>query len=83
MSADATINIDVMLSNLPKFKTDVSFIDEILSKLGANTGKQMDDQFAIETKAIQEKAISTKKKIDDSLGKTTKLKLTADNTDVK
>ncbi|HAZ0638421.1 TPA: tape measure protein [Enterococcus faecium] len=83
MSADATINIDVMLSNLPKFKTDVSFIDEILSKLGANTGKQMDDQFAIETKAIQEKAISTKKKIDDSLGKTTKVKLTADNTDVK
>ncbi len=83
MSADATINIDVMLSNLPKFKTDVSFIDEILSKLGANTGKQMDDQFAIETKAIQEKAISTKKKIDDSLGKPTKVKLTADNTDVK
>ncbi|PHL21536.1 tape measure protein [Enterococcus faecium] len=83
MSADATINIDVMLSNLPKFKTDANFIDDLLSKLGANTGKQMDDQFAIETKAIQEKAISTKKKIDDSLGKTTKVKLTADNTDVK
>lgn len=83
MAADATINIDVMLSNLPKFKTDANFIDDLLSKLGANTGKQMDDQFAIETKAIQEKAISTKKKIDDSLGKTTKVKLTADNTDVK
>ena len=83
MSADATINIDVMLSNLPKFKTDANFIDDLLSKLGANTGKQMDDQFAIETKAIQEKAISTKKKIDDSLGKITKVKLTADNTDVK
>lgn len=62
MAADATINIDVMLSNLPKFKTDANFIDDLLSKLGANTGKQMDDQFAIETKAIQEKAISTKKK---------------------
>ena len=52
MAADATINIDVMLSNLPKFKTDANFIDDLLSKLGANTGKQMDDQFAIETKAI-------------------------------
>lgn len=83
MAADATINIDVMLSNLPKFKTDANFIDDLLSKLGANTGKQMDDQFAIETKAIQEKAISTKKKIDDSLGKTTKVKLAADNADIK
>lgn len=83
MSADATINIDVMLSNLPKFKTDVSFIDEILSKLGANTGKQMDESFAIEAKSVQEHADATKKKIDDTLGKTTKVKLTADNTDVK
>lgn len=83
MAADATINIDVMLSNLPKFKTDVSFIDEILSKLGANTGKQMDESFAIEAKSVQEHADATKKKIDDTLGKTTKVKLTADNTDVK
>ncbi|SJX69610.1 Phage tail length tape-measure protein [Enterococcus faecium] len=83
MSADATINIDVMLSNLPKFKTDVSFIDEILSKLGANTGKQMDESFAFEAKSVQEHADATKKKIDDTLGKTTKVKLTADNTDVK
>lgn len=83
MSADATINIDVMLSNLPKFKTDVSFIDEILSKLGANTGKQMDESFAIEAKSVQEHADATKKKIDDTLGKTTNVKLTADNTDVK
>ncbi|MDQ8440844.1 tape measure protein [Enterococcus faecium] len=83
MSADATINIDVMLSNLPKFKTDVSFIDEILSKLGANTGKQMDESFALEAKSVQEHADATKKKIDDTLGKTTKVKLTADNTDVK
>lgn len=72
-----------MLSNLPKFKTDVSFIDEILSKLGANTGKQMDESFAIEAKSVQEHADATKKKIDDTLGKTTKVKLTADNTDVK
>lgn len=72
-----------MLSNLPKFKTDVSFIDEILSKLGANTGKQMDESFALEAKSVQEHADATKKKIDDTLGKTTKVKLTADNTDVK
>lgn len=83
MSADATINIDVMLSNLPKFKADVSFIDEILSKLGANTGKQMDESFALEAKSVQEHADATKKRIDDTLGKTTKVKLTADNTDVK
>lgn len=83
MSADATINIDVMLSNLPKFKTDVSFIDEILSKLGTNTGKQMDESFAVEAKSVQEHADATKKKIDDTLGKITKVKLTADNTDVK
>ncbi len=83
MSADATINIDVTLSNLPKFKTDVSFIDEILSKLGANTGKKMDESFALEAKSVQEYADATKKKINDTLGKTTKVKLTADNTDVK
>ena len=32
MGADATINIDVMLANLPKFKNDVSFVDDVLTR---------------------------------------------------
>ena len=33
MAADANNNIDVMLSNLPKFKTDANFIDDLFIQI--------------------------------------------------
>ncbi|EME3534999.1 transglycosylase SLT domain-containing protein [Enterococcus faecium] len=79
MSADATINIDVMLSNLPNFKNDVSFVNEVLNKLGMNTGAKMDDSFKNETKKVEDTAKLTKKVIDETISKPVKMK--ADSTE--
>ena len=83
MAADATINIDVMLANLPKFKNDVSFVDDVLTKLGMNTGSKMDESFKSETTKIESIAKSTKKDIDQSLDKPVKFTIKADNSDAE
>lgn len=83
MGADATINIDVMLANLPKFKNDVSLIDELLAKLGMNTGSKMDESFKSETTKIESIAKSTKKDIDQSLDKPVKFTIKADNSEAE
>ncbi|HGF7425972.1 TPA: phage tail tape measure protein [Enterococcus faecium] len=82
MSADATINIDVMLSNLPKFKNDVSLIDDILSRLGINTGDKMDESFKQGTDKIQKQAEETKQKIDETIGKKTETKVILDDNEL-
>ncbi|EOE6413454.1 phage tail tape measure protein [Enterococcus hirae] len=82
MSADATINIDVMLSNLPKFKNDVSLIDDILSRLGINTGDKMDQSFRQATEKIQKQAEETKQKIDETIGKKTETKVILDDNEL-
>lgn len=83
MGADATINIDVMLANLPKFKNDVSLIDELLAKLGMNAGSKMDESFKSETTKIESIAKSTKKDIDQSLDKPVKFTIKADNSEAE
>ncbi|MFB8468699.1 phage tail tape measure protein, partial [Enterococcus thailandicus] len=83
MSADATINIDVMLSNLPKFKTDVSFVDDVLTKLGMNTGSKIDDSFKAETAKVTTIAKSTKKDVDQTFDKPIKFTIKADNSDAE
>lgn len=83
MAADATINIDVMLSNLPNFKNDVSLIDELLAKLGMNTGSKMDESFKSETTKIESIAKSTKKDIDQSLDKPVKFTIKVDNSEAE
>ncbi|HFD1661324.1 TPA: hypothetical protein QFK58_000376 [Enterococcus faecium] len=82
MSADATINIDVMLSNLPKFKNDVSLIDDILSRLGINTADKMDESFKQGTDKIQKQAEETKQKIDETIGKKTETKVILDDNEL-
>ncbi|MDT2536170.1 aggregation-promoting factor C-terminal-like domain-containing protein [Enterococcus raffinosus] len=83
MGADATINIDVMLANLPKFKNDVSLVDELLAKLGMNAGSKMDESFKSETTKIESIAKSTKKDIDQSLDKPVKFTIKADNSEAE
>lgn len=83
MGADATINIDVMLANLPKFKNDVSFVDDILTKLGMNTGSKIDDSFKSETAKIETIAKSMKKDVDQTLDKPVKFTIKADNSDAE
>ncbi|MDU5509578.1 tape measure protein [Enterococcus gilvus] len=83
MGADATINIDVMLSNLPKFKNDVSFVDDVLTKLGMNTGSKIDDSFKSETAKIETIAKSMKKDVDQTLDKPVKFTIKADNSDAE
>lgn len=83
MGADATINIDVMLANLPKFKNDVSFVDDILTKLGMNTGSKIDDSFKSETAKIEIIAKSMKKDVDQTLDKPVKFTIKADNSDAE
>ncbi|EOI41037.1 tape measure domain-containing protein [Enterococcus faecium EnGen0313] len=83
MSADATINIDVMLSNLPNFKNDVSFVDDVLTKLGMNTGSKMDDSFKNETTKIETIAKSTKKDVDNTFDNPVKFTIKADNSDAE
>ncbi|MFS1180928.1 tape measure protein [Enterococcus lactis] len=83
MSADATINIDVMLSNLPNFKNDVSFVNEVLNKLGMNTGAKMDDSFKNETTKIETIAKSTKKDVDNTFDNPVKFTIKADNSDAE
>lgn len=83
MAADATINIDVMLSNLPKFKTDVSFVDDVLTKLGMNTGSKIDDSFKAETAKVTTIAKSTKKDVDQTFDKPVKFTIKADNSDAE
>ncbi len=83
MAADATINIDVMLSNLPNFKNDVSFVDDVLTKLGMNTGSKMDDSFKNETTKIETIAKSTKKDVDNTFNNPVKFTIKADNSDAE
>lgn len=83
MAADATINIDVMLSNLPNFKNDVSFVDDVLTKLGMNTGSKMDDSFKNETTKIETIAKSTKKDVDNTFDNPVKFTIKADNSDAE
>lgn len=83
MGADATINIDVILANLPKFKNDVSLVDELLAKLGINAGSKMDESFKSETTKIESIAKSTKKDIDQSLDKPVKFTIKADNSEAE
>ncbi|AXG38035.1 capsid protein [Enterococcus gilvus] len=83
MAADATINIDVMLANLPKFKNDVSFVDDVLTKLGINTGSKIDDSFKSETAKIETIAKSMKKDVDQTLDKPVKFTIKADNSDAE
>lgn len=83
MAADATINIDVMLSNLPNFKNDVSFVDDVLTKLGMNTGSKMDDSFKNETVKIESIAKSTKKDVDNTFDNPVKFTIKADNSDAE
>ncbi|MEQ7071119.1 tape measure protein [Enterococcus avium] len=83
MGADATINIDVMLANLPKFKNDVSFVDDVLTKLGMNTGSKIDDSFKSETAKIETIAKSMKKDVDQTLDKPVKFTIKADNSDAE
>ncbi|WP_413538929.1 tape measure protein [Enterococcus malodoratus] len=83
MAADATINIDVMLANLPKFKNDVSFVDDVLTKLGMNTGSKIDDSFKSETAKIETIAKSMKKDVDQTLDKPVKFTIKADNSDAE
>lgn len=83
MAADATINIDVMLANLPKFKNDVSFVDDVLTKLGMNTGSKMDDSFKAETVKIETIAKSTKKDVDNTFDNPVKFTIKADNSDAE
>ncbi|MDT2403876.1 tape measure protein [Enterococcus avium] len=83
MAADATINIDVMLSNLPNFKNDVSFVDDVLTKLGMNTGSKMDDSFKAETVKIESIAKSTKKDVDNTFDNPVKFTIKADNSDAE
>lgn len=83
MSADATINIDVILSNMPKFKTDISFIDDMLSKVGMKTGTKMDESFKSETEKVETITKATKKEIDQSLGKSVRFTIKADNSDAE
>lgn len=83
MAADAKINIDVMLSNLPNFKNDVSFVDDVLTKLGMNTGSKMDDSFKAETVKIESIAKSTKKDVDNTFDNPVKFTIKADNSDAE
>ncbi|MDT2556966.1 tape measure protein [Enterococcus raffinosus] len=83
MAADATINIDVMLSNLPNFKNDVSFVDDVLTKLGMNTGSKMDDSFKAETVKIESIAKSTKKDVDNTFDNPVKFTIKADNSEAE
>ncbi|MEQ7196842.1 tape measure protein [Enterococcus avium] len=83
MGADATINIDVMLANLPKFKNDVSFVDDVLTKLGMNTGSKIDDSFKSEAAKIETIAKSMKKDVDQTLDKPVKFTIKADNSDAE
>ncbi|MDT2639548.1 tape measure protein [Enterococcus dongliensis] len=83
MAADATINIDVMLSNLPNFKNDVSFVNDVLTKLGMNTGSKMDDSFKNETTKIETIAKSTKKDVDNTFDNPVKFTIKADNSDAE
>lgn len=83
MGADATINIDVMLANLPEFKNDVSFVDDVLTKLGMNTGSKIDDSFKSETAKIETIAKSTKKDVDNTFDNPVKFTIKADNSDAE
>ena len=72
-----------MLSNLPKFKTDVSFVDDVLTKLGMNTGSKIDDSFKAETAKVTTIAKSTKKDVDQTFDKPVKFTIKADNSDAE
>ncbi|MDN6256449.1 MAG: tape measure protein [Tetragenococcus halophilus] len=82
MASDAQINIDVMLNNLPKFKSDVKLINDILADVGDQTGDKMDDSFSDSASKVSDEAKATEKVVDESLGKEVTTQLSADDTDV-
>lgn len=82
MASDAQINIDVMLNNLQKFKSDAKLIDDILADIGDQTGDKMDDSFNASADKVSDQAKATEKVVDESLGKEVTTQLSADDTDV-
>lgn len=78
MSADGTINIDILLNKKEEFLNDAKKIDEILKALGKNTGEQMDASFTNEAKTLETKAKNTKKVIDLTFEKPVEVEIKAD-----
>ncbi|MCW2281423.1 phage tail tape measure protein [Lactococcus lactis] len=83
MSADGTINIDILLNKKEEFLNDAKKIDEILKALGKNTGEQMDASFTNEAKTLETKAKNTKKVIDLTFEKPVEVEIKAEDTEVK
>lgn len=83
MAADATINIDIMLSNLPKFQSDTDIINKALKFLGKETGSSMDESFKAETVKVVSQAEDTKKKINQQLDGKVETKVEIDATNAK
>lgn len=81
MSADGTINIDILLNKKEEFLNDVKNIDNVLNKLGENFGEKMDTSFSNETKDVENKAKVTKKEIEDTFNKPIRCVIKADSSD--
>lgn len=80
--ADGTIQIDVEIP-VNKVKSDAQEIDNILQKVGKDSGNKLDESFNKNAEKVKRKAKETSKAIDNSLGKNHKTKIIADNSDAK
>lgn len=81
MSADGTIDIDVILHK-EKFIPDFQTIKNMLNSLGNNTGDKMGQSFDENSNKVVNKARGTHDKVKSELGSTIKQKITADTADV-
>ncbi|MQS51655.1 tape measure protein [Companilactobacillus mishanensis] len=82
MSADGTIDIDVILHS-NKLMSDVQEIKSILNGIGNNTGDKMDEKFEENSNKVVNKAKETHSKVKGELDKPVETKMKGDNSDFK
>ena len=81
MSADGTINIDVLLGK-SKFMSDYETIAKLLTNLGSDAGDKMDSAFQSATSDLVNKTKQTEEKVQSTLGRPVTTKIKGDSNDI-
>lgn len=80
--ADGQIVIDVDIP-IDSVQSDVETINNILKKIGNNSGKELDDNFKQATSEMKQEADDTSKDIKEKLGEKVETKIDVNNTEAK
>jgi phage-related tail protein/SLT domain-containing protein len=81
--ADGTVTIDLLFpANKEKFNSDYQMVEDLVEKLGENTGDKMDSAFEKNTRKVREDSKQTSKKVKSDFDKPIEQKIKGDSTNL-